>query len=364
MAGIGAAAMAATAALLLAPSGVVAEPAGPAALPQAIVAGIADRPTLSVMTYNVEGLPTPVRFGRSTAARRIAGRLAAMRGAGDQPHVVVLQEAFGGAQRDIGRAAGYRYIAFGPDRDLASDEPMSEADRRFAADARFWKGERAGKWSGSGLAILSDYPITRVARAAFPAYACAGFDCLANKGVLLATIAVPGAAEPVAVVATHMNSKQASGVPAERFTYAWMRQAQTIGTFLKANLPADAPYVLAGDTNIGRSIARRAAFEAMLAGLPRAAEPGVVRTALATCLDAGSACALGEAGEVRKAFAHGKDWEAYASGAATTLQPLAVDAPFGHNAAGRMLSDHIGYTAFYRVAAARPAPAPTLVALR
>ncbi len=309
-------------------------------------------PTLSVMTYNIEGLPFPLRMGRSDAARHIADRLRAMRAAGSQPHVVVLQEAFGKAQQEIGREAGYRYVAFGPDRDLRSDEPESAADRAFDHGGRMLKGEHAGKWVGSGLAILSDYPIVSVARAAFPAYACAGFDCLANKGMLMAEVQVPGVAAPVAVVATHMNSKNASGVSRDRWNYAFDRQVRSVGLFLAKHLAADQPYVFAGDTNIGGSLPRRAAFEAMLAALPRAADKGVVRTALATCLDVRASCAVGTPVEVRKAYAHGKDWEAYGSGAATAVAPMAVDAPFGHDANGQMLSDHIGYTALYRLSAA------------
>lgn len=320
--------------------------------------------TLSVMTYNIEGLPFPLRMGRNAAAHRIADRLKEMRAAGQQPHVVVLQEAFGDAQRSIGREAGYKYVAFGPSRDLANTEPMSAEDKQFAAGAELMKGERAGKWMGSGLAILSDYPIVSVARAAFPAYACAGFDCLANKGVMMATVAVPGVAQPIAVIATHLNSKNASGVAKGRWTYAFARQVQTMGSFLKANLAPDIPYVVAGDLNIGRSPLRSATFASMLAALPRAAAGGLVRTALATCLGGtDEGCTVGSPVELRKSFVHNKDWQAYADGGATRVGVLAVDAPFGHDAKGRMLSDHIGYTAFYRLAAAAPAGA-TVTALR
>ena len=308
-----------------------------------------DAPTLSVMTYNIEGLPFPIRKGRGAAATRIGLELAAMRAAGTQPHVVVLQEAFGTAQKAIGREAGYAYVAFGPGRHARNDEPMSAADRSFAADARRIKGEDDGKWAGSGLAILSDYPLLTVKREAFPTFACAGLDCLANKGVMMATVAVPGVAQPVTVIATHMNSKQASGVAPARFTWAFLRQVQTIGTFLRANLAANAPYVFAGDTNIGKSAGRRAAFQAMLDGLPRVEQAGAVRTALATCLEPAAGCALDQAAEVRRADAHGKDWEAYADGDTVGLAPIAVSAPFGHDAHGRMLSDHIGYTALYRM---------------
>jgi endonuclease/exonuclease/phosphatase family metal-dependent hydrolase len=319
---------------------------------------------LSVLTYNIEGLPAPIAWGRGGAAREIAARLREMRAHGDQPHVVVLQEAFGEAQRAIGREAGYRYVAFGPEADTpAAPIAMTAEDRAFAAQASFFKGERSGKWAGSGLAILSDYPIVAVKIAAFPAFACAGFDCLANKGVLIALVKVPGSAQPIAVVASHLNSKTASGVAKSRWNYAFRRQVDAMGTFLRANLPAEAPYVFAGDTNIGKSAQRRVQFTAMLSGLPRAGLSGIVQTALSTCLDAHGGCALADASEARRAFRHGKDWQVYGAGLDTMLRPIAIRVPFGHDAAGRMLSDHIGYVAAYEIRRFAPAVA-TALALR
>lgn len=328
------------------------EQAGPLAgtpLPYAGADGSsADGPTLSVLTYNIEGLPAPFAWGRSSAAAQIAARLTSLRAEGRQPHVVVLQEAFGEAQRSIGREAGYRYVAFGPDRDLRNDEPMTDADRAFAAKSRFVKGETIGKWRGSGLAILSDYPIVAVKRAAFPSWACAGYDCLANKGVMLAEVRVPGVDKPVAVIATHMNSKDASGVGKARWNAAFDRQARTIGRFLATNLPADAPYVFAGDTNVGKSPERRAW---LADALPRSGGAAAVRLALATCLGKDSGCAVEAPAQAEKAFRHGKDWQVYADGATVRMRPLAIAIPFGADAHGHMLSDHIGYTTLYRLAA-------------
>jgi endonuclease/exonuclease/phosphatase family metal-dependent hydrolase len=293
-------------------------------------------------------------MGRSSAAHRIGDKLKEMRAAGVQPHVVVLQEAFGEAQHAIGKTAGYRYVAFGPDSGLTNTEQMTDRDRAFAAGARFMKGERSGKMMDSGLAVLSDYPIVSVSRAAFPAYACAGFDCLANKGVMLVMVKVPGVAQPMAVVATHLNSKNASGTGRDRWTYAFQRQVETVGLFLKDHLDAGTPYVLAGDLNIGRSPSRTAMFKAMLAGLPRSTEAGVVRTALHTCLDGGDpTCTIGAPADVRKSYQRNKDWQAFAPGAGTHVALLGVDAPFGQDQRGRMLSDHVGYTAFYRLTAAQ-----------
>jgi endonuclease/exonuclease/phosphatase family metal-dependent hydrolase len=317
--------------------------------------GAGTAPTVSVMTYNVEGLPFPVRIGRDAAAARIAQRLREMRRRGVQPDVVVLQEAFGPAQRAIGHAAGYRYIAFGPDAGAVGDTSMTVHDRRFAAAARFSRGELSGKLFGSGLVILSDYPIERVARAAFPAFACAGFDCLANKGVMLAMVRVPGAPHPVAIVTLHMNSKKASHVPVARRDYAFARQVDAVGQFLRRHLPSDVPYVLAGDTNIGGSAARRVRFRAMLASLARSGA-GRFGTALDTCLGGRSTCTVTGVADLRRAHAAGKDWEVYAPGAATALAPVAADASFGTDASGRMLSDHVGYVARYRLVAATATP--------
>lgn len=307
---------------------------------------VADGPTLSVMTYNVEGLPFPFARGRSAAAGQIAKRLAALRAQGQQPHVVVLQEAFGDAQRKIGIEAGYRYSASGPDAQLKSDEAMTDTDRAFAGKAHFFKGEGIGKWRGSGLIILSDFPIVAVRKAAFPAWACAGFDCLANKGVLMAEVQVPGVDRPVAVIATHLNSKNASGVSKARWNAAFDRQAQTIGRFLAANLAADLPYVFAGDTNVGKSQQRR---DWLAAALPRA-DHAALKLSLAYCLDKATPCAIDAPAQAAQSYSRGKDWQAFVDGKTVHLEPLAINVPFGADARGRMLSDHIGYTTLYRLA--------------
>ncbi len=69
-------------------------------------------------------------------------------------------------------------------------------------------GEGWGKLMGGGLHILSDDPLARVEHLAFAH--CAGYDCLANKGVMLVNVAVPGIPGGLDVVNTHMNSKAAA----------------------------------------------------------------------------------------------------------------------------------------------------------
>lgn len=307
---------------------------------------------LSVMTYNVEGLPWPARFGRGGSLARIGERLAAMRAANAQPRIILLQEAFSDDAKAIRTASGHRYAAFGPAIELAGEPASSPADLAFAAEAAFLKGERSGKLLDSGLVILSDYPILSVRRAAFPVSACAGYDCLANKGMVMAIVAMPGGLGPIAVVNLHLNSKRASGVDIERANAAFRRQLEAVDHFLETNHVPGMPMIVAGDFNIGQSAARRAMVMEMLARHNGAAP-----------LDALSACS----GECRKSLTadarnarhRAKDWQFLIPGAAADLAVRRIATPFGRESDGSMLSDHIGYTAYLSMAAtgeAQPSP--------
>ncbi|MGB3929368.1 MAG: endonuclease/exonuclease/phosphatase family protein, partial [Sphingobium sp.] len=220
---------------------------------------VADLP-LSVMTYNVMGLPWPVAFGRDEALARIADRLAGLRAQGRQPHILMLQEAFIVDPAQFARRAGYAHVAAGPDAAMRTPLPATAADRAFLAGARWDRGETAGRQMGSGLVILSDYPIVKAERMAFPAFACAGFDCLANKGVLIAHLAVPGMAAPVAVVNSHLNARKAAGVAVARSFRAFDRQAGLLADFVAAKAPPGRAVIIGGDFNIGRDRQRIAAF--------------------------------------------------------------------------------------------------------
>ena len=216
---------------------------------------------LTVLTYNVHGLPWPFARNRSSALVEIGSRLQAMRAAGTQPHVVLLQEAFTGDAKRVAEKAGYAYVVDGPSRKLAAPVfAKAGPGALFAAGASWFKGETQGKLLDSGLRILSDYPVLKVSRAAFPADACAGFDCLANKGVVMATLAVPGPlgrTTPIAVATTHLNSGRASGVDKARAMEAYRRQLTVLDRFFAAHREPGVPLIFAGDFNAGRRPARR-----------------------------------------------------------------------------------------------------------
>ncbi|MGP7795314.1 endonuclease/exonuclease/phosphatase family protein [Sphingomonas sp. CLY1604] len=212
---------------------------------------------IRILSYNVEGLPWPLTHGRAQAAASIAADLRALHARGEGPQVVAVQEAFGDAQKDIGRAAGYRYAAFGPSADLAAAPATTAAERAYLDAASFWHGETEAPREDSGLAIFSDYPILAVRRIAFARFACAGYDCLANKGMLAVALRIPGRATPLIVLDTHLNARSASGVADARSFAAYQRQVDALHGFVGALTATKAPLVLAGDFNVGNDPARQ-----------------------------------------------------------------------------------------------------------
>ena len=299
---------------------------------------------LSVMTYNIHGLPWPIAWGRPAQLARIAATLRDMRHAGRNPHIVVLQEAFTQDAQSIGRAAGYRYIAQGPSADMAGVAVPARTGIPLA-DGRSWlKGEDMGKYVGSGLQILSDYPITGVRRMAYPALACAGYDCLANKGALMASIQLPDRPDQIDIVTTHLNSRRASEVSDDRSFEAYRLQIACLSAFIRqAHNPAHA-LIVAGDFNVGKAADRRNIL--MGAAEKRwVANGDIVRDAY----DAASRGGIRLSPDAAFSQHRAKDWEFYAGGKATDISLIKIDVPFGHAADGSMLSDHVGYAALFKL---------------
>jgi endonuclease/exonuclease/phosphatase family metal-dependent hydrolase len=302
-------------------------------------AGLADKPTwpatagpLSIMSYNIKGIPWPVAAGREEAISAIGQRLAAMRSTGGQPRVVLLQEAFGEAANSLGEAAGYRYVVTGPQVSSSHEpQPLGQA---FAEGAQWLKGEGSGSLINSGLAILSDYPIIAVEGYAFPEGACAGFDCLAAKGVLVAWIDVPGAGEPIAVVDTHLNSRRSAHVASERADRAYAWQVAAVREFLSAVLPSATPVIFGGDFNTGDVPARLAAVSQPLI-------EGTQIDGLHSVLNAGGVIA-GSQDEAQRIVERNKDKILFRDGLSVALRPQRAWVPFPVTSQ-QPLSDHAGF---------------------
>lgn len=300
---------------------------------------------LSLLSYNVHGLPWPLTSGRPAAMTEIADHLRAMRAEGRQPHVVVLQEAFTETAKAIFRNAGYRYVIDGPGAGALAGVAPTASDRAFAAAATWLRGEAVGRVYGSGLMILSDYPVSAVRKATFPSFACAGWDCLANKGVMLATVSLPDGGS-VAIATTHLNSRTASGVGKTRSDHAYERQIDMLDRFLGERRDRSVPLIVAGDFNVGRAAVRRDYIgqHAALWAASGVSAP-VEDTMHAPCaLADATPRSLIDLATVKR---RSKDWQFFTAGAAMGIRAAALSIPFGRAADGSMLSDHIGYITHY-----------------
>lgn len=299
---------------------------------------------LSVLTYNVNGLPWPAAMDRSQALAKIGDSLARMRAAGTAPQVVVLQEAFTEEARGIAQRAGYAYTAYGPG--AADRQPET---RGYVTARSFWKGETFGPALSSGLVLLSDYRLSAVRRTPFPKDACAGYDCLANKGILSAHIAVPGAPAPVEVVATHLNSGNPSGQPESVSRVAFARQLDALAAFTEAPESKRTIRIYAGDFNMGHSPARLE----LLMGYIRN-KRAKIASALGRdkyrplCERNPASCSADLAIAANVPLRHANDWQFFSAPDTVQLVAAKRDVMFRAEQGQKALSDHMGLKVIYR----------------
>lgn len=307
---------------------------------------------ISVLTYNVRGLPWPLASGRAKALKAIGAELATMRRDGRQPDVVLIQEGFRGEVGALVKASGYRYWARGPSRSERASGAGPKNGRRYATVRYPSFGEGWGKFTGAGLHVLSDAPITDVKDT--PYRYCAGLDCLANKGVMLARLALPGAPSEIDIVNTHLNSRRAAKVPIARSLRAHNLQTEELIAFINAHRDVDRPLLVGGDFNV-RDAPDRYDYRS-------AERPFQVVSEF--CNRAANPC-VGQApgNPAARPWLRSQDLQAFAGAGPVTVRPIRIETLFGASKSGPRLSDHDGYLVRYRLswdpgvtAAASPRP--------
>lgn len=193
---------------------------------------------IDVLTYNIEGLPWPARNNRTPFLQEIGQRLAAFRSAGEGPDIIVFQEVFSTSASHAVQATGYRSVTSGP---RAGSRQAPNTEGSLPESRSILRGEIRPNFLSSGLAIATDYPMLNAAYRPFARGSCAGFDCLSNKGVVFAQLAIPGIPGTVDIFNTHMNAQRASGVPVERHAPAHERQTAEMAQFARENGNMDTP---------------------------------------------------------------------------------------------------------------------------
>lgn len=298
--------------------------------------------TLSVMSYNLEGLIWPARTGRGPFLAAITQEFARMEAAGDLPDVIVFQEAFSTDALRTAASTPHANLGLGPRAPTRSGLPKSRDP--VLRKRNYLRGEWGIRFMGSGLAIASRYPIVAQFSQPFGPTSCAGWDCLANKGVLLVRIVVPGLPDPVEIVTTHMNAQGASKAPPEKHLAAHNAQSAELADFLDKFSTPQSPLVLAGDFNMRRSPARLEAFE----------QQNGYQLARRYCLEAETERTVPGC-DIRLSFDGDAPWldtqdlQIFDDGTRIALRPIRIEAWFDGEDAGGKLSDHDAYIVTYAI---------------
>lgn len=291
---------------------------------------------LDVLSYNIEGLSWPARSGRAPKLQAIGAHLEALRQKGDAPDIVAFQEMFSKAAVKGVKSSGYPAIISGPSR---SQRGALRAGVRLPGKKRATKGELGIRVFASGLAIASRFPIIYSVSEPFSRKSCAGFDCLSNKGVLLAGVDIPGVPEPVQLFNTHMNSQGASRVPVKRHTAAHQAESLEMGMFLENERDPNAAAILAGDFNMRGSSARFEVFDLMLP----------LRLVHQYCSSGNSGCDVQMSWDGDEPWMDTQDLQLFSSGNRVDIRPIRVEAMFDGRPDSPVLSDHDGFRVVYEL---------------
>ena len=288
---------------------------------------------LDVLTFNIEGVPR--RRGREAQLRQIGARLAALRQSGRGPDIVLFQEAFSDDAKAALQATGYPAIAYGPTRTQRRSLPG--AGERHGH--KWMKGELGVKMVDSGLAVASAYPISSHAAEPFSRRACAGFDCLSNKGGLFARIAIPGVPDPIDLFDTHMNAQGASRVKLKRHLSAHEAQVIELDAFIAKSRDIAHPIILGGDFNMRGSEARFSYFEGR--------QP--LDLVHRSCAERRAECDVRVSFDGDAPWMDTQDLQFFYPGVRVAIRPVRIEALFDGRPDSPRLSDHDGFRVIYEL---------------
>ncbi len=295
---------------------------------------------LSVLTYNIEGLGWPARKNRGPQLREIGKRLDALRRSGRGPDIILFQEVFSSAAKRAADASGYAALAAGPRRTT-----RASGDTLPPLPGKRMLSELGIHLAGSGLVIASRFPIVAQAEQAYGPRACAGRDCLANKGIMLARIALPGLPVPLDVYNTHMNSRGASGAPEARHVAAHERQSLAASRFIDRTHDDAAAVIFGGDFNMRHSEERWENFTRYQA----------LTLVHATCADPRGGCDVRMSWDGDAPWLDTQDLQFFAGGETANgvvpvdIRPVRVEAMFDGSPHSPKLSDHDGFLVTYEL---------------
>jgi len=314
---------------------------------------------LTVLIYNVAGLPWPIGCGkksrdtedtgkripiaciRSAALKKIGDMFGEMRKQGTEPDIILLQEAFISASAEIPARGGYPNWVAGPGRKDLGGKYSERASEAFIAERSFWKGEKFGKVQSSGLLLASNFPIVELFNHPFNQWECGGIDCLANKGLLVAELQIPGLPDHLAIATTHYNARGQSGVSNDRSLTAHNLQVDESNEYLEGLGKNQLPFIWGGDLNMRQADDRIEYFVER--------SNGKLNEVSSFCVDPASDCEIRIHWDSDTPWYETQDLQGWLSGSKVTVTPFKVESLFDEPVDGYMPSDHNGLLVHYRL---------------
>lgn len=295
---------------------------------------------LTVLTFNVAGLPWPASKDRAVVMPAIGQHIAALADEGFPVDVILIQEGFIAETEMIADALAFAYRVTGAGPELKAISHACAGCKSDDRQQKWWKGEGIGPFVGSGLHIFSVYPVVGVSRMAFGNQDCAGYDCLANKGAILARVVLPGVPEPVDVLTTHLNSTNAAGVPKWETHIAHERQVRRLAEFWGSVTSIDRPNIVGGDFNIRGSHQRFLPLAKLFHGA------SFVKN---TCESVGGSTPCDIDIQPEAPWLTSQDLQAFKSGRKVSIEPVLARTVLNEPVNGSQLSDHFGFLVRYRL---------------
>lgn len=293
---------------------------------------------ISVLIYNVAGLPWPIRSKTGPAMARL--RVAFQEEfSAQQPDVLMLQEAFVPSATSLVKSANIENFVTGPSAGSRTTLEGPTLDTEFKKARRRNKGEKSAKLLNSGLVLATNYGINNVTNEPFGKKMCAGFDCMSNKGLMLVELDIPGVPAPLFILNTHLNSRGSSGVANERSLYAHNRQVDYMVELFARDWKGRGPLIYGGDFNTRNSADR---FEYKDARLPG-------ELAHRFCYSNRDQCAVELSWDSDEPWLDTQDLQGYANGGGLRIEPVAIAAVFDQPVDGKKLSDHDALKVTYRI---------------
>lgn len=266
---------------------------------------------LKVLSFNISGLlihrHNPERFNI------IAKELLNRRLAGNEPDIVLLQEAFFSNVKPVLKNAGYKYIYRGP-------------------KDNFFKG----KFVSSGLYILSNYPLTDTNKVILSKY-CRGWDCFANKSAIHGRIKIEGFPVELDILTTHLQAN--ADQPADKTSKIRSKQFKKIGAFLEKHTSNDRPMIFAGDFNTRPFDPKRPEY-------PELPEILNALNAGEFCLSSFD-CVIDTSTKHEDLWVDSKDQHFFRSSKNVEITPVYAARTFQEVYSGETVSDHFGYEIWY-----------------